>query len=172
MRILMYKRTHVGDPDNSGQFGINDCMGRVRSFRYDAVIGVGGTGYEPRTYGIDRKINWVGINPKRISHVPGYRGGIVEFEHFVLLENDGPLLQSLAPNLALRIYRGGRYILDSYSKIEKAEAVAIVEWARHIAGSSAVSPTFHVKQGRCQSKCRVPPNPSFHRTYAKSRAGR
>lgn len=172
MRILTYKRTHVGDPGSSGRFGINDCMGRVRSFRYDAVIGVGGTGYEPRSHGIDRKVNWVGINPKRVSHVSGYRGGIIEFEHFILLENDGPLLQSLAPNLARRIYSGGRYILDSYSETEKAEAAAVIEWARHISSSSTVSPTFRIKQKRCHIKCRMSPNPSFHRTCAKSRAGR
>jgi len=26
-RVLVYKRTHHGDPDHYGQFGINDCMG-------------------------------------------------------------------------------------------------------------------------------------------------
>ena len=126
MRILTYKRTHVGDPDNLGRFGINDCMGRVRNFRYEAVIGVGGTGYEPRSRGIDRKINWVGINPKWVTYMPGYRGGVIEFEHFVLLEGNGPLLESLAPNLARKIYRRCRYLLDAYSETEKAEAVAII----------------------------------------------
>lgn len=42
MRILAYKRTHTGDPDANGVFGVNDCMGRVRSLEFDAVIGVGG----------------------------------------------------------------------------------------------------------------------------------
>jgi len=42
MRILIYKRTHTGDPDLKGRFGIHDCMGRVRDYDYDAVIGVGG----------------------------------------------------------------------------------------------------------------------------------
>ena len=44
MRVLVYKRTHEGDPDASGLFGCNDCMGKVRGRKYDAVIGVGGTG--------------------------------------------------------------------------------------------------------------------------------
>jgi hypothetical protein len=39
MRILTYKRTHVGDPDQDGRFGIYDCMGRVRNYPFDAVIG-------------------------------------------------------------------------------------------------------------------------------------
>ncbi len=42
MRILTYKRTHTGDPEANGVIGINDCMGRVRSLAYDAVIGIGG----------------------------------------------------------------------------------------------------------------------------------
>lgn len=172
MRILTYKRTHVGDPDNFGRFGINDCMGRVRNFRYDAVIGVGGTGYEPRSHRIDRKINWVGINPKRISHIPGYRGGIIEFEQFILLENNGPLLEILAPNLARKIYRGGRYILDAYSETEKAEAVAVIEWARHIATSSSAYPTFLAAQGSCLVRYRMPHNKSLHRSCAKCRSGR
>jgi hypothetical protein len=31
MRTLIYKRTHTGDPDANGCFGIYDCMGRVRA---------------------------------------------------------------------------------------------------------------------------------------------
>ena len=46
LRILVYKRTHVGDPDVAGRFGINHCMGSVRGYHYDAVIGVGGMGRE------------------------------------------------------------------------------------------------------------------------------
>jgi hypothetical protein len=45
MRTLVYKRTHNGDPDAEGRFGIHDCMGQVRSYGYEAVIGVGGVGF-------------------------------------------------------------------------------------------------------------------------------
>ncbi|WP_157662703.1 hypothetical protein [Sulfuriferula sp. AH1] len=84
MRILTYKRTHTGDPDNNGSFGINGCMGQVRGYAFEAVIGVGGIGAEPRAYGIDRKINWVGINPKPSRHqVNG--APIISFEHFFCL---------------------------------------------------------------------------------------
>lgn len=51
MRILIYKRTHVGDPDDSGRFGLYNCMGRVRGYDFDAVIGVGGIGNEEREAG-------------------------------------------------------------------------------------------------------------------------
>lgn len=172
MRILTYKRTHIGDPDQSGRFGISDCMGKVRDFLYDAVIGVGGTGYEPRSYGIDRKINWVGIGPRRATRVNGYRAGIIEFEHFVILERNGPLLQSMAPNLAQKMYNGRRYILHAYSEIEKAEAIAIVEWAKNIVGRSVSRPNSSVVKVLMQSKCQLPPNPSFRQTCVKGRTGR
>jgi hypothetical protein len=42
MNTLVYKRTHTGDPDESGIFGIHDCMGQVRGWNFGAVIGVGG----------------------------------------------------------------------------------------------------------------------------------
>lgn len=128
MRILTYKRTHVGDPDATGVFGVHDCMGQVRGYEFDAVIGVGGIGAEPRSYGIDGKINWVGIKAKKIpkqGHAP-----TVMFEHFVLEEQEGPLLRAMAPNLAQRMYEGGsRILLNDYTEAERAEALAIIEWA-------------------------------------------
>ena len=59
MRTLIYKRTHHGDPDATGQFGIHDCMGRGRAWDFEAVIGVGGVGPEPRSQGLDCKVNWI-----------------------------------------------------------------------------------------------------------------
>jgi hypothetical protein len=29
VRVLVYKRTHNGDPDQFGCFGVHDCMGEV-----------------------------------------------------------------------------------------------------------------------------------------------
>ena len=37
--VLIYKRTHTGDPDKNGIFGINNCMGSVRDWEFYAVIG-------------------------------------------------------------------------------------------------------------------------------------
>lgn len=61
-RILVYKRTHNGDPNEDGVFGCNDCMRTVRDRDFDAVIGIGGITAEK--YKINGKINWIGINPK------------------------------------------------------------------------------------------------------------
>ena len=52
-RVLIYKRTHTDDPDRLGQFGINDCMGKVRDRDFDAVIGIGGISAQPRSKNIE-----------------------------------------------------------------------------------------------------------------------
>jgi hypothetical protein len=151
MRILTYKRTHVGDPDESGRFGIYDCMGRVRDFAYDAVIGVGGIGREPKSFGIERKINWVGIGPKR-KRRPNGEVEITFRKKFLLLEEQGPLLKTLAPSLARRMYKkGARLLLENYRDREYREANAILQWALNQRGTK----TKDSKQVRgCQSTCR------------------
>lgn len=105
--VLVYKRTHPGDPDEFGCFGAQDCMGTVRSRDYDAVIGIGGISAEPVSYGIARKLNWVGIGPKKESMFWG-RGPVVWFDQFLLLEERGPLLSRVAPLLANHMYNTNR----------------------------------------------------------------
>lgn len=111
MRILIYKQTHIGDPSKLGCWGQTDCMGRVRGLRYDAVIGVGGVGPWPRKERISAKVTWVGNGPsKQQRH--GMRGPIVSFKHFSRLEDQGPLVSSVSPLLAQRIYeRRARYLI-------------------------------------------------------------
>ena len=105
MRTFIYKRTHSGDPDPTiGAFGSSDCMGSQRSRSFDAVIGVGGTSREPQRAGIARKLTWVGIGPHKIDI--GLRGPLVNFDHFLYRGEEGPLLESLAPKLAIRMYGG------------------------------------------------------------------
>jgi hypothetical protein len=41
-RTLICKRTHPLDPDESGVFGVQECMGRVPAYMFDSVVGVGG----------------------------------------------------------------------------------------------------------------------------------
>jgi len=157
MRILTYKRTHTGDPDAAGQFGINDCMGRVRNWNFDAVIGVGGYGSEPRSYGIDGRVTWVGLNPNWAPHPQGY-GSIVTFESFVLLDEKGPMLHGLAPLLARRMYeKKARVLFKSYSTQEKAEAEALIHT---LLGQSTVAATAKTRRSRCrpnriQKRCRL-----------------
>jgi hypothetical protein len=109
MRTLIYKRTHIGDPDpTTGVFGNHDCMGSVRGWPFDAVIGIGGVGREPKGHRIAGKLTWIGIDPERIfceppDH-PNSRGPRVRFRHFLYLGEDGPLLEEKYPALASRMY--------------------------------------------------------------------
>lgn len=130
IRILTYKRTHTGDPDRLGRFGIHDCMGRVRDLKFDTVIGVGGVGAEPVRCGIAHKLTWVGVGARRSSHRLG-RGGLVEFDHFILFDSAGPELIAVAPNLARLMYdRNRRFVLESYPEAAYVEALQILDMAR------------------------------------------
>ena len=153
MRILTYKRTHTGDPNVNGLFGINNYMGRVRNYDFDAVIGVGGIGHEPKTHKIDRKINWIGITPKR-RILNGTTGSVVEFEYFLLLEEYGPLLSSLAPSLAKRMYdKNVRLLLRSYSTTEKKEAEIILKWSKNQKQPRSFAYQKESRKTGCKKKC-------------------
>jgi hypothetical protein len=114
MRVLIYKRTHPGDPSIEGVFGYEDCMGAVRGRRFDAVIGVGGIGPESQGWGIDRRLNWVGVGAHPSESIPiGFRGPLVTFDRFLLLETQGPELQIIAPALARYMYDVNRRVVMS-----------------------------------------------------------
>ncbi len=104
MRTLIYKRTHEGDPHpHTGVFGNKDCMGSLRGWEFDAVIGVGGIkpwlGYE----GIARRLTWVGIGARKfLTRKPSHP--LVMFDHFLYLGKDGQPLEEIAPALASRMY--------------------------------------------------------------------
>lgn len=104
---LIYKRTHTGDPNTSGIFGCHDCMGQVRGYRFDAVIGVGGKSPDHDSEDIALKINWIGIDPHVPKTVPNtrkrdgeeFRGPWVTFQRFYLWEETGPYLKTHARKL-------------------------------------------------------------------------
>lgn len=140
MRTLIYKRTHPGDPDESGQFGIHDCMGRVRAWDFSAVIGVGGVGAEPVSHGLDGKVNWIGIGPHK-RRVGGKRGPLVTFDHYVFFGSRGPDFDVLAPRLAGRMYsRNVRVAMNGLTKDEQEEAHAILNLAKDAPPSSGRDP--------------------------------
>jgi hypothetical protein len=100
MNALIYKRTHKGDPSNSGIFGCRDCMGRVRCLPFDAVIGIGGKHPDRGHEDLAFKINWIGTNPRKIKvRSLKLRGPLLKFERFVLWDETGPDLKKQAPYL-------------------------------------------------------------------------
>lgn len=104
MRVFIYRRTHVGDPCQCGIFGVDDCMGQDRSWHYDAVLGVGVDRPDPGSEGIAGRLTWVGIGPHK-HQSPDHRGPNVTFDHFCLLNAEGPLLGDCAPLLAAHMVR-------------------------------------------------------------------
>ena len=131
MRTLIYKRTHTGDPDASGHFGICDCMGRVRAMDFDAVIGIGGIGHEAQVAAIAGKLTWIGIGAHRA--ISNGRGPQVTFDKFVLFDRKGKELSDIAPTLARRFYlnHGPRYVFDeNLSDVEKVETRRILRLAQ------------------------------------------
>lgn len=115
MKIFIYKRTHKHDPDENGVFGNQDCMGRLRNGNYDAVIGIGGVSAWPGHTDIIGKVNWVGLEPKRIPD-PDSRGDLIVFSHFMLYEEKGKDILKNYPNLYKYMYEDGnlrRYVKKS-----------------------------------------------------------
>lgn len=110
MKILIYKRTHKGDPARKGIFGNQDCMGRIRNWDYDAVIGIGGKTPWPGHQDIKYKVNWVGLGPKRISS-NGRRADRIIFSHFKLYDERGSNIEEKFPNLFEYMY-GNRKRFD------------------------------------------------------------
>ncbi len=129
MQVLIYKRTHVGDPNAAGCFGANDCMRTVRSRPFEAVIGVGGIGPEARSHGIDGKVNWIGIGARKRS-LPHLKGPLVTFDHFLDFGTDGPDFRDVAPVLSERMYsRNIRWLLHCLTEAERLEVTKILELA-------------------------------------------
>jgi hypothetical protein len=129
MRTLIYKRTHIGDPDpETGEFGCHDCMGSVRGLEYDAVIGIGGIGPEATRHRIAGKLTWVGLGPHKCGDPKRPR---VTFDHFWDQGEHGPLLKNIAPALASRMLYDGnvRILMDSLSDEEQPEVEKILDLA-------------------------------------------
>ena len=77
---------------------MNDCMGKVRSWTFDSVIGIGGTSPDRGDEDIAERITWVGSGARPASR-HRRRGPTITFEHFIRLDETGPLLRDMAPRL-------------------------------------------------------------------------
>jgi hypothetical protein len=119
-QIFVYKRTHNGDPDDeSGCFGIYDCMGSARGYGFDAVIGVGGVTPDRGFEEIACRVNWIGIGPRCVGWTK--RGPQLGFAHFVGVRcfgfdlganpADRRDLWAAAPALAQELYKSSSHFL-------------------------------------------------------------
>jgi len=128
MNTLIYKRTHKGDPNEEGIFGIHNCMGRIRSWSFDAVIGVGGKSPWQRDKDIAFKITWIGINPHKTDAPPECIGFCLKFECFILWDETGPDLKSIAPNLFRYMFEDKqvRHVMSRSLTIQMQEEVTTI----------------------------------------------
>ena len=120
-------------------------MGRVRRWNFDAVIGIGGQGAEPRRHELDGKVNWIGIGPHKRA-AAGKRGPIVTFDHFWFRGSNGPEFEKLAPVLAQRIYsRNVRALMNDLSAAEQKEIDKILALAKHAPPSTGETSSKSLK---------------------------
>jgi hypothetical protein len=122
-KIFVYVMTHLGDPNEDGCWGCCDCMGQKRSWKYDAVIGVGGVGAE--AYGFGGKLKWIGICPSK-RPVASKRPKVT-FEHFLDFGTEG---RKVPPKLAAHIKKAPRGFMNLTSA-ELAEAKEILKSAKN-----------------------------------------
>lgn len=152
IRTLIYKRTHSGDPDPvRGLFGNHNCMGTVRGWAYDAVIGIGGIGPEPNRNRIAGKLTWIGIGPHKVFDDPTKpRSPRVTFDHFRYYGERGPLLEVVYPMLARRMYkRNVRVLIHSAGRSTSYQTVELdsdVEKILQLAKRSPSSSNLHRRE--------------------------
>lgn len=150
--ILVYRRTHTGDPGPEGIFGCNGCMGSVRSWSFDAVIGIGGSNPWPEDRGISKKITWIGIDAHRYPE--NSENPLVSFSKFKLLDSNGPSVFEVAPKLYEYMFelghipRTGKNFPDSVYK----ELLDILKLADKAPPSVGRPVPIHKKSASCTNK--------------------
>lgn len=127
MPTLVYKQTHLGDPQESdGIFGSGICMGQIRGYNFDAVIGIGGHSEGAKACGIDGKITWIATGAQKSAFASDAYPTVV-FNHFLYFGKNGPLLYEKAPYLARKMLKA-RFALkfdpEQELEIEKLLAIA------------------------------------------------
>jgi hypothetical protein len=137
--ILVYRRTHKGDPNSDGIFGCHGCMKSVRDWDYQAVIGIGGTKPDSGHEGIKERITWIGIGPKKAEPTNedfDYGGNLITFDNFLLLDENGPKVNK--DNFAnlynymfvnRKIPRAGKYFEDKVIYPELKKILKLAEGA-------------------------------------------
>jgi hypothetical protein len=137
MRTLVYKRNHHGDPDPvTGRFGCFGCMGRVRGYSFDAVIGIGGTGLRAKRAGIAERLTWIGVSPMPAGYHED-RYPVLAFSRYWYKGEKGPLLKKVAPHLARRMYGNDlHFVIDDFSENEMADIKRLLRRAKAAAPSS------------------------------------
>lgn len=161
-RVLIYKRNHTGDPDSTGLFGCSDCMGQIRGYRFDAVIGIGVSqpwrGFE----GIADRITWVGVGPRRVGTHSARGAPLIRFDRWRVFDTKGKDFRRFAPGLAAYFYAKHRryFFSDGLSDAIQQDIARILKLAEaQVDGTSQAGPTSSASLSRCKpkkpAKCKV-----------------
>lgn len=148
MKSLVYKQTHWGDPDKTSLWGFTGCMGKVRGWPFEAVIGIGGWGKEPKSRGIDGRVTWIGIGPTKTGN---RKKPLVTFKHFVRMDEDGIVLADEAPHLEAKFNAGGARNAMNFDPETQAEVDKLLAYAMSAKSKSKASAG---KASRCPPKKR------------------
>ena len=157
LKALVYKRTHRGDPDDSGIFGVNDCMGQVRGWDFNAVVGVGGKCPDRDHEDIAGKVNWIGTGPFRVGSTT--RGPLLKFKWFRRYDETGPDFKSHAPHLFQHMFidKPGRALLSQrlLSEEMRNEVQSLITWAKNNRQfQNVVALPKSAAHTSCSKKCR------------------
>jgi hypothetical protein len=121
--------THISDPDSDlGCWGVEDCMGQVRGYAFDAVIGIGGRSWWTNQTSRAGEIVWIGIGPQKTT-VRGKRGLEVRFAHFRYFREGELMLSTKAPKLETAM-RNCRFRLYGFSQAQEREIGQIRKLAK------------------------------------------
>jgi hypothetical protein len=170
-RTLVYKRTHHGDPNDQGVFGCHDCMGRVRGWSFDAVIGIGGIGPDVEQ-DIAGRINWIGVGANELPAPHDYSGPLVVFDHFLNCNSWEEMVRDVAPNLAARMYDVNVRATTKFDRQTQREIVKLLAWAEGAAPSLALAVNALRPQIGCQPQDHEPLSASRATTRRNRSSGR
>lgn len=155
MVTLVYKMTHKSDPDPElGWWGVSDCMGQVRSFPFDAVIGIGGRSWWTTETNRTGDIVWAGLGPEVVDQEE--RGPVLRFAHFRYFREGEQIMSEIAPKLD-RSMQNSRFRLYGFSRVEEEEIERILRLARKVGPSTELFKKPSQRQGKgdeCHPKTR------------------
>lgn len=136
MATLVYKMTHRGDPNPElGWWGVADCMGQVRGFAFDAVIGIGGRSWWTNETNRTGEVVWIGLGPEVVDQEN--RGPVLRFANFRYFGEGEQMLSEIAPKLD-KSMQSRRFRLYGFSRIEEQEIQRILKLARKAGPSASV----------------------------------
>jgi hypothetical protein len=151
MATLVYKMTHSGDPDSElGCWGVSDCMGQVRGYGFDAVIGIGGRSWWTNETSREGELIWIGVDPQEIPG--GRRGPKLAFAQFRYFQAGEKVLSEIAPTLD-RAMRNRRFMLYGFNRTQEQEIKAILKMAMRAEPSAILFTRAAIKKATNRQRC-------------------